>query len=83
MCGIVCKLVGKNHLCTEMRGIVQKLVKKTITLYENVRTSDLVEIRFEMISQLDLNFSEDVNKTIVKSCIVELTYKTKDNLMPN
>ena len=83
MCGIVRKSLGKNHLCTEMRGIVQKSVRKTIPLYGNVRKSDLVEIRFELASQLDLNCSENVEKKYCKKLLVELMYKTKDNLMPN
>ena len=58
----------EKHLCTEeMCGIVRKSVKKP-SLYRNARKSDLVEIWFELASQLDLNCSENVKKTIVKSC---------------
>ena len=65
----------KKLLCTEMCGIVRKSVKKTPTLYGNVWKSDLVEIWFELASQLDLNCS--------KKLLVKLKYKAKDNLVPN
>ena len=58
----------KNHFSTE--------------LYGNVRKSDLVEIWFELASQLDLNCSENV-KNYCKKLLFELKYKTKVNLMPN
>ena len=52
------------------------MVEKTTTLYGNVWKSDLVEIWFELASQLDLNCSDNVKKLLV-----ELRYKTKDNLI--
>ena len=64
-----------------MCGIVRTSVKKK-TLYGNVWKSNLVEIWFELASQLDLNCSENV-KNYCKKLLVELKYKTKDNLMPN
>ena len=63
-----------------MCGVVRELVKKL--LCGNVRKSDLVEIWFELASQLDLNCSENV-KNYCKKLLAELKYKTKDNLMPN
>ena len=53
--------------------------EKTTTLYGNVRKSDLVEIWFELASQLDINCSENVKKNNCKKLFVELKYKTKDN----
>ena len=44
--------IGEKKLCTS----------------GNVRKSDLVEIWVELAFQLDLNCSENANKTIVKSC---------------
>ena len=43
-------------------------MKKKLCVYGNVRKSDLVEILFELASQLDLNCSENAKKNIVKSC---------------
>ena len=49
-----CTEIGvEKHLCSEMYGIVWKSVIKK-TLHGNVRISDLVEICFELVSQLDL-----------------------------
>ena len=47
-----------------------------------MRKSDLVEIWFEQASQLDLNCSENVTNCC-KKLLVELKYKTKDNLNLN
>ena len=66
MCGIVRKSVEKKSLYGNVRNCTEIGGKKT--LYGNVRKSDLVEILFELASQLDLNCSENVKKTIVKSC---------------
>ena len=71
----------EKHLCSEMCGIVWKSVTKK-TLHGNVRISDLVEIWFELASQLDLKCGENF-KNYCKKLLVELIYKTKDNLMPN
>ena len=65
----------------ELYGKARKSVEKKI-VYGNVRKSDLVEICFELASQLDLNCSENV-KNYCKKLLFELKYKTKDNLMPN
>ena len=59
---------------TEKRG---NQWKKTF-LYGNVRKSDLVEIWFELASQLDLNCSENV-----KNYCKKLSFELKYNLMPN
>ena len=53
-----------------------------VELYGNVRKSDLVEIWFELASQLDLSGREYV-KNHCKKLLFEIKYKTKDNLMPN
>ena len=73
---------GKKSLYGNVRNCTE-IGKKTPTLYGNVRKSDLVEIWPELASQLDLNCSENVKKYYCKKLLVELTYKTRDNLMPN
>ena len=59
MCGIVRKSVEKKSIYGNVRNYVDIGEKKT--LYGNVRKSDLVEIWFELASQLDLNCNENVN----------------------
>ena len=65
----------EKHLCSEMCGIVWKSVTKK-TLHRNVRISDMVEIWFELASQLDLKCGENL-KNYCKKLLVELKYKTK------
>ena len=74
MCRIVRKSVEKKHLYEIVRISVEK--------NGNVRKFDLVEIRFQLSSQLDPNCSENVENDC-KKLLVELKYKTKDNLKPN
>ena len=78
--------------CTEIRG-ESISVRKCAELYGNrwkklctsgnVRKSDLVEIWVELAFQLDLNCSENAKKNYCKKLLVEIKYKTKDNLTPN
>ena len=62
--------------CTEIGG-------KKLCTSGNVRKSDLVEIWVELAFQLDLNCSENAKKNYCKKLLVEIKYKTKDNLTPN
>ena len=59
--------IGEKKLCTS----------------GNVRKSDLVEMWVELAFQLDLNCSKNTKKKHCKKLLVEIKYKTKDNLTPN
>ena len=61
MCGIVRKSVEKKSIYGNVRNYVE-IGEKKKTLYGNVGKSDLVEIWFELASQLDLNCNENVKK---------------------
>ena len=76
-----CKETGGKK--TSLKGYVRNCTEigEKTTLYGNVRKSDLVEIWFELASQLDHNSSENVKQNYCKKLLVELKYKTKDTLM--
>ena len=60
-----CKEIGgeKTSLYGNVRNCTE-IGEKTTTLYGNVRKSDLVDIWFELASQLDHNCSENVKKLL-------------------
>ena len=75
MCGIVRKSVWKHISVRKCSGFYGNRWQKKL----------FTEIWFELASQLDLKWGENLKnlKNYCKKLLVELKYKTKDNLMPN
>ena len=67
-----------KHLCTEMCGIVRKSVKQNCA--EMCGNQIWLRSGFILAFQLDLNCSENAKKKYCKKLLVEIKYKTKDNL---
>ena len=73
-----------KHLCTEMCGIVRKSVKKNSVLPEMCGNQIWLRSGLNWLFNLILTAVKMQKKTIVKSVfLVEIKYKTKDNLTPN
>ena len=71
-----------KHLCTEMCGILRKSVKKNPVLPEMCGNQIWLRSGLNWLFNLILT-AVKMQKNYCKKLLVEIKYKTKDNLTPN